>query len=140
MGSVRRAEPKRAADVMFDFKLAPGRSMGAQMIVELGPQRETRGQRGGAIGGRKNIAYMVLLNIFHRSMAPHSEDATDDMDLLVEAIYDLIRTDKTFNNTVVSSGETHYGIRTSPPAIDINDQRVLTYVAVSFESEVEIVA
>ena len=114
--------------------------MGAQMIVEVGPQVERRTMRGGAIGGRKNVAYMVMLNIFHRSVAPHAEDATDDMDVLLEAIYDLIRADKTFGKIVIQAGETNYGIRTSPPALNIEDNIVLTYVAVSFEAEMEIVA
>lgn len=144
LGSVRVFESKRQGDVYFNFNLAPGRMAGAQMIVELGPQNETRTQKGGAVGGpqggRKLIRYMVLLHIFHRSMMAHAEDGGADLDGLLEAFYNLIRTDHTLGGAVVQAGESPYGIRTSPPALNIANNKVESYVAISFEADVEIVA
>lgn len=114
--------------------------MGAEMIVEIPEDVEARSAKAGATGGEKIIRYSVVLHIFHESKMPHSEDAGNDVNALIEAVKDRIRADRTLGGIVVQAGESERGIHTVKPPPDMTDERVSTYVQMGFEADVYIIA
>jgi len=119
---------------------AVGRGMGAYMIVELPSDVERREALGGATSGIKRIVYRVVLHVFHLAHKAHAEDAEKDVDLLTEAIKDLIRADSTLGAAVFQAGETPFGIQTEILPSDLTEEITGTYFSLTFEADVHIVA
>jgi hypothetical protein len=131
--------------------MEPGRNMGAFMVVELGPDQERREAIAGApvtdgsgniiAGGIKRDDYRVMLQVFHMSQMDYTEDAVTDLNLLVEAIKQHIRTDRTLNGICTQAGESRYGIQTSTgkPGLDKNE-RTGIWAQIQFEVMTQFVA
>jgi hypothetical protein len=141
LSTVRKHQPKRMPDVDYVMGQSAGRGMGAVMIVELPLDTETR-QAKPAYAGRKRVLYQVVLHVFHFGWQPHAEDAQEDAEDLIEAIKDLMHSDITLGGIpgLYQSGESRTGIRTRIFPSDISEEKVATYLTITFDAEVEIVA
>lgn len=150
LSTVRAGWGKKLNDQDFVYLQQSGRGMGAYMIVEFGPDKEVRRAIAGApvvtsgnivAGGIKEIEYNVILNVFHLAQKAFSEDAAADIDLLIEAIKQQIRIDRTLGGICTQAGEGRYGIQTRPgmPAVDANN-RTGTWFAISFQVMTQILA
>lgn len=151
LSTVRAGWGKKLNDNDFVWMQQAGRGMGAYMIVEFGPDKERRRaiagppvtDGGGNIiaGGIKEIQYTVILNTFHLAQKGFAEDAAADIDLLIEAIKQRIRIDRTLGGICTQAGEGRYGIQTRPgmPAVDANN-RTGTWFAISFQVMTQILA
>lgn len=150
LGTVRVGFPKRLDFNNFVAGAAAGRGMGAFMIVTFAHEREYRRAMAGppvstagtiTSGGIKFIQYTVTLHVFHIAQKGYAEDAQADVDLLIEAIKQQIRLDRTLGGICTDAGETTYGIQVdeSQPGVDGND-RTGTYFKVTFDIRCQIVA
>lgn len=151
LSTVRAGWGKRSNLQDFINKQAPGRGMGAYMIVELGNDKEVRRSIDGPpvtdgngnliAGGIKFITYKVTLNIFHLAQKAYAEDATVDLNNLTESIKQLIRYDRTLGGICTQAGEGRFGIQTrrGQPGVDANE-RTRTWVQMEFEILTQIIA
>lgn len=139
LSTVRAYQSKHIPDVDYVKGQAAGRGMGAYMIVELPTDKEIR-RAMPSQGGRKRIMYTVRLHIFHLAWEQYSEDAEQDVDLLIEAIKGLIRADVTLGATAYRAGEDPAGIVSTVYPADIQSEITATYSRIQFNAEVEIVA
>lgn len=158
LGTVRKGWGKVLNDRDYTIGMPPGRNMGAVMIVDLGQDHEHRGQgpngsgsiagspvldnQGNIIaGGMKVIDNRCILQIWHLAQKDYAEDAADDIDLLVEAIKNQIRIDRTLGGICTQAGEGRFGIQTAvgEPGIDKNG-RTGTWITISFECMTQIIA
>lgn len=113
--------------------------MGAYMTVEIGDDTEIR-RAIPAQNGRKRITYNVNLHLFHLAHMQHAEDAEADVNGLIEAVKNQIRGDVTLGGICYQAGENRAGIRTRVGQ-SINDKEIVaTYVRITLQAEVEIVA
>jgi hypothetical protein len=148
---VRKAFPKRLNDNDFTAGMPAGRNMGAFMVVELGNDQERREAIAGppvtdgsgniVSGGIKRDDYRVTLQVFHMSQMDYTEDAVDDVDKLIEAIKQRIRTDRTLGGVCTQAGESSFGIQTSvgKPGLDKNE-RTGIWFQIQFEVMTQFVA
>jgi hypothetical protein len=145
LSTVRAYRSKRLSDEEYVLGQAAGRGMGAYMIVEMPSSIEIR-RTLPAVTGRKRKTYTVNLHTYHLAYQDHAEDAEADCDALSEAIEDLIHADVTLGTATSSgamiyqAGESHMGIRTAILPSATIKEKTKTYIRISFEAEVEIVA
>lgn len=114
--------------------------MGAYMTVEIGDDQEIR-RAIPAQTGRKRITYNVTLHLFHLAHIDHAEDAEADVNGLIEAVKDQIRGDVTLGAICYQAGESRAGIRTRVGQSSLVESEIVaTYVRMTLQAEVEIVA
>lgn len=89
--------------------LADGRGRGAIMSVHLSGHTETRH----SIGGIMRVPYAVQLYLWHAALIPTTQDAQEDLDDLVQAVTDRIRSDPTLGGAAVQAGEGTGGLSVS---------------------------
>lgn len=140
LSTVRAYQSKRVNDSDYVLGQAAGRGMGAYMIVELPADTERREALGGPTSGIKRIVYRTVLHVFHLAHKAYAEDAEQDVDLLAEAIKDLMHTDRTLGGAVFQAGETPFGIQTEIFQSDMSEEITGTYFTITFEADVHIVA
>jgi hypothetical protein len=121
------------------FAQAAGRGMGTYMAVEMPEDVEIR-RAIPAVTGRKRITYDVVLHCYHLAHMQHAEDAEADVNGVVEAIKDYIHADVTLGGVCYQAGENGAGIRTQISPSVTDEEIVGTYVRISLQAEVEIVA
>lgn len=140
LSTVRAYQPKRFNEADFIRGQNAGRGMGALMVVEMGNDIEKRDAKP-AYAGKKRITYTVILHVFHRAWASHSEDAEQDVDTLIEQVKVQLRSDITLGGNVnLQAGESRVGIRTKVyPAFVLEDEKTDSAFDITFEAEVEIV-
>lgn len=144
LGTVRAGWGKVLNDADFVAGMAPGRGMGAYMIVEVGRDKEYRRGIGGPpttdgngsiiTGGTKFVRYRVSLQIFHMAAVAYAEDAQADIDVLIEAVKQQIRLDRTLGGICTEAGEGRFGIETSEGRPEVSGGRVRTWITISFEA------
>jgi hypothetical protein len=150
LSTVRAGWGKKLNDNDFTYLQSSGRGMGAYMIVEIGYDKERRRSNAGPpvtsggniiAGGIKEIEYRVTLNVFHLAQKGFAEDAQADIDLLIEAVKQQIRVDRTLGGICTQAGESRFGIQTREalPAVDANN-RTGTWFTVAFEVMTQILA
>ena len=139
LSTVRAHESKRVSDQDYVLNQAAGRGMGAYMFVAI-PSDDERRQAIPAGSGRKHIVYAVVLHIFHLAHKTHAEDAEADVNGLIEAVKQQIRGDVTLGGICYQAGESRKGIATRVYPSEAPKEITGTYVQMSFEAEVEIVA
>lgn len=122
----------------YVIEQSAGRGMGAAMIVEIPHDKEHRLAFAGKTGGIKGIDYDVVLAGFHLAHMDHAEDAGKDVDLLIEAIKDRIRADRTLGGICYQAGEDETGIETVVHEYEEWDERVMTPFTVQFMTQVAI--
>jgi hypothetical protein len=123
----------------YVFAQAAGRGMGAYMAVEMPEDNEIR-RAIPAITGRKRITYDVNLHCYHLAHMKHAEDAEADVNGLIEAIKAAIHADVTLGAICYQAGENGAGIRTRITPSVTDDEIVATYILITLQAEVEIVA
>lgn len=140
LSTVRAYQSKRMADEDYFFGQPAGRGMGAVLVVEIPIDDEKRDAKP-AVTGRKRITYQVILHCFHLAFEPHSEDAEQDVDNLIEQIKTLMRSDITLGGICFQAGESRMGIKVRIfPSIAVEKEKTVTAFDITFEAEVEIVA
>lgn len=136
LSTVRAYTPKRESDEDYVIEQAAGRGMGAAMVVEIPHDKEHRAGIAGAHGGVKQIDYDVVLAVFHLAHMDHAEDAGQDVDLLIEAIKDHIRSDRTLGGICKQAGEDETGIETIVEPYEMWNERIMTTFTVQFMAQV----
>lgn len=134
LAGVRAYFPKRAPDGDYTVDLAPGRAMGAVMVVHIPNETEVRIAIQGATGGIKRQTYSVELHLYHLAQTPHTEDAQADFDGLLDAITDRIRADRTLGGIVVQAGEGDAGITKAMSEPYVKNERTKSYGIVRFDA------
>lgn len=138
LSTVRAYTPKRESDEDYVIEQAAGRGMGAAMIVEIPHDKEYRTAKAGAHGGIKLQDYDVVLATFHLAHMDHAEDAEYDIDLLIEAIKDHIRADRTLDGICYQAGENDMGIEVIVEPSEEWHERLMTVFTVQFTAQVAI--
>ena len=139
LSAVRAHQPKRASDLDFVYQQAAGRGMGATMTVELGDDIEIR-RAPPAGSGRKRVTYKTTLHLYHLAYMAHMEDAEADVNGLIEAVKTYIRADVSLGSICYQAGENSGGIRTRVLPSAFVNEKTLTDIKITFDTEVEIVA
>jgi len=149
---VKRSWGKRIDWKSMFNRLNPGRGMGAFMVVSLNTDKEVREAIAGApvldsngniiAGGVKMLTYQCTLEVFHLAQAAYAEDAQDDIDLLIEAIKNLVRVDRTLGGICTDAGETSFGIRVKEdhPGVNRATERTSVHFTVQFEVRTQFIA
>lgn len=113
--------------------------MGSYIVVEIGEDDERRIALP-AYTGRKNIVYDVTLHVFHLAHMPHLEDAEADVNGVIEAVKDQIRSDVTLGGICYQAGESRRGIRSRVEPSIVSSEISGTEILITFQAEVMIVA
>jgi hypothetical protein len=106
--------------------------MGAAMVVEIPHDKEYRAGIAGAHNGVKRIDYDIVLAVFHLAHMEHAEDAGYDVDLLIEAIKEQVRADRTLGSLVSQAGEGETGIEVLVEPAEEWKERTMTVFTVQF--------
>lgn len=112
LAGVRPYFETRVADHEYFTDLTAGRDMGAVMSVHIAEYTEKRLTSGGFM----DVPYEINLYLFHLARKPKPEDAQEDLDRLIQAVVDRIRSDPTLGGVVTQAGETGRGISVSMSA------------------------
>lgn len=140
LSTVRAFQPKRLPDMDYVLGQAPGRGMGAVMILELAETRDvpmTIGQNI-VLNGQRKLVYPVQLHVFHMAHEDFAEDAEADVDAIDQAIHELIYTDATLGGICYQAGMDSAGIRTLIDQPEVWDEITVTHFRVCLDVEVQI--
>lgn len=85
--------------INFEVNAAPGELSRAAVVIFIASERESRIAVGGPTSGWKRVDYNVVLQIYHQSVTPSSEEAMADFDVLVDSIKERLREDHNFGDT-----------------------------------------
>ena len=88
--------PKR---INFEVNSTPGQLSRCAAVIFIESERETRVAMGGATNGWKRIDYQIVLQLFHHSLQPNSEDAMTDFDSVIDALKVKLRSSHTFGDS-----------------------------------------
>jgi hypothetical protein len=124
------------SDEDYVIEQAAGRGMGAAMIVEIPHDKEVRDSIAGKVAGIKCIDYDIVLACFHLAHEDHAEDAGDDVDLLIEAIKDRLRSDRTIGGIFNTSGQDSTGIEVIVEPAEEWHERIMTVFTIQFIGKV----
>lgn len=117
IGTVYASPPKisRSSDALAN---APAGTESASVIyIEILESEEVRVAFGGPIGGKKMVTHLLRIHLLFRSRQAKAEDAMDDYDTQIEALLELLRSDRTMGTTngqafpVFENGEGPAGIK-----------------------------
>jgi hypothetical protein len=82
------SHPKR---INFQANSVAGQLTRAAGLVFIADESESRIANGGAYNGWKRIDYTVQFQVFTHSMHPHTQDAMDDFDAIIDAVKQKLR-------------------------------------------------
>ena len=142
LSTVRPYQPKRLPDFDYVLGQAPGRGMGAVMILEMSRTRDTAltvGMKPVSSGGQRKLVYPIQCHLFHMAHENYAEDAEADVDALDQAIHEQIYSDPTLGGICYQAGMDSSGIETVMDQPEIWDEITLTHFRVIFNAEVQIV-
>lgn len=110
VGTVFASPPKisRTSDALAN--VPAGTPSGSVVYVEILESHEVRVAVGGPVAGKKLLTHSLRLHLLFRSRQGKAEAAMDDHDDLVEALLQLLRTDRTLGAAVFQNGEGDKGI------------------------------
>lgn len=83
-------------------------------VIFFEQEGELRFALGGPTSGKKRIDYLVVIELFHRSVSIDPEDGLDDFERILDAIKDRLREDRRLGadeSVVWQAGEGGYGIQ-----------------------------
>lgn len=143
LSTVRAYQPKKLPDFDYVLGQAPGRGMGAVMILELNETRDvpyTVTQFPSPSGGQRKLVYPVQCHVFHMAHQDFAEDAEADIDALDQAIHEHIYSDPTLGGICYQAGLDAVGIRTMIDQPEVWDEITLTHFRVIFDAELMIIA
>jgi hypothetical protein len=128
-------------DMDYVIGQAAGRGMGAAMVIEMNETRDytlTLTQKiNGTQGGQRHLVYPVQCHLFHMAHQPYAEDAEADVDLLAQAIQELIYGDFTLGGICYQAGIDSAGIRTLIDPSEEYKEITVTHFRVNFNAEVQ---
>lgn len=142
LSTVRAYAPKRMPDLDYVLGQPAGRGMGAYALVGMPETIDTPltvGLIPSTSGGQRHLSYPVQLHVYHLAYEDHAEDAEYDVDLLDQAIHDLLYSDPTLGGICYQAGMNAAGIRTQILESEEWGEMTLTQFIVSFDVEVVIV-
>jgi hypothetical protein len=95
VGRVYASPPKisRTSDMLAN--VPDGTPSGSVIYVEILQSAELRIGVGGPVAGKKMITHDLRLHVLFRSRQARAEDAMDDHDVIIEALLELLRADRT---------------------------------------------
>jgi hypothetical protein len=82
------SHPKR---INFQANSVAGQLTRAAGLVFIADESESRIANGGAYNGWKRIDYTVQFQVFTHSMHPHTQDAMDDFDAIIDEVKQKLR-------------------------------------------------
>lgn len=129
-------------DTDYVFGQVPGRGMGAYAYVGMPETIDTQltvGLLPPTSGGQRHLTYPIQLHVYHLAYEAHSEDAESDVDLLDQAIHELVYADPTLGGACYQAGISRSGIRTLIEPAYLWNELTATEFTVSFDAEVQIV-
>jgi hypothetical protein len=145
LSTVRPYQPKKLPDLDYVLGQAPGRGMGAVMVLEMNETRDTDlniTQLPGSGAAQRKLVYPIQCHVFHMAHMNFAEDAEADVDALDQALHEQIYSDPTLGATpgVYQAGLDAFGIRTliDQPELWEDDEIVLTHFRVVFDAELGI--
>lgn len=151
LGSVRYSYGKEVNMNDFFVNQPAGHGFGAVSIVTINSDRESRESIGGPPlldssgnivgGGWKMVTYSVTMDSYFISQEHYAEHAEANCDVLIEAMKERLRQDRTLGGICLDAGETSFGLRVSQqhPTQDQNRRTLITF-NIQFEVRVMIVA
>lgn len=141
LSTVKAYQPKRLPDLDFVLGQAPGRGMGAVMILEMPETRDEPlniTQLPGS-GAQRHLVYPVQCHVFHMAHQDYAEDAEADVDELDQAIHEHIYSDPTLGGVCYQAGMDAFGVRTLIDQPEVWDEVTVTHFRVVFDVEVAII-
>ena len=96
VGQVFTSFPKR---INFEVNATAGQLSRCAIVIFIESERENRLAIGGATSGWKRVDYTIVLQVFHHSVQPNSEDAMADFDIVIDALKTKLRSDHTFGDS-----------------------------------------
>lgn len=104
LGAVYATPPQKFSAEDLRLGVPVGTPGGAVATIRLDKAKESRvaGSRGAGI---KRIAYDAILDVYHHYLLEDTGLATEDLDVLLDAIVARLRADPTLAGTVFSAGE-----------------------------------
>jgi hypothetical protein len=82
------SHPKR---INFQANSVAGQLTRAAGLVFIADESESRIANGGAYNGWKRVDYTVQFQVFTHSMHPHTQDAMDDFDAIIDEVKQKLR-------------------------------------------------
>jgi hypothetical protein len=133
---------------LFSNEQSTARAMGACIVVHIPKLKERRLAVAANIPGvQQNVGtkqdrMLVELHIYHLAQQDYAEPAEQDLEGIIDEIYNMIETDVTLGGCVIGAGETQYGIASvmNPPVTQDAPERIEQYAKVSFECDFFFVA
>jgi hypothetical protein len=132
LAGVRPYFETRFKDHEYFETLTAGRKMGALMCMHVAEYTEKRLTTGGFM----DVPYEVHLYLWHLARkSDRIEEAQEDLDRLIQAVIDRIRTDPTLGGVVTQAGETARGITVSmstpvsEPATTVRQEATISFAA-----------
>lgn len=139
LSTVRPYQPKRLPDLDYVLGQAPGRGMGAVMILEMNETRDLPLTiTGFPPAGQRRLIYPIQLHVFHLAHMNFAEDAEADIDALDQAIHERIYADPTLGGACYQAGLDSFGIRTMIDQPELGEKEITyTHFRVVFDAEVQ---
>lgn len=88
LNQIFTSHPKR---INFQANAAAGQLTRAAGLVFISDESDSRIANGGANDGWKRIDYTVQFQVFTHSMHPHTQDAMDDFDSIIDSVKQKLR-------------------------------------------------
>ena len=73
-------------NINFQTNSTAGQMSRAAAVIFIAAERESRIAVGGATNGWKRVDYTIILQVYHHSLHPQSQDAMTDFDTLIDKI------------------------------------------------------
>jgi hypothetical protein len=86
-------------NINFQVNASAGQMSRAAAVIFIASERESRIAVGGATNGWKRVDYTIILQVYHHSLQPQSQDAMTDFDTLIDNIKTRLRSDHRFGDT-----------------------------------------
>jgi hypothetical protein len=86
-------------NINFQVNASAGQMSRAAAVIFIASERESRIAVGGATNGWKRVDYTIILQVYHHSLQPQSQDAMTDFDTLIDNIKTRLRSDHNFGDS-----------------------------------------
>lgn len=134
LNTIYSAPPKRISGPAFREGKPSGTQSGAIGMVNIVSETEERIAVGGEHSGKKWVHYVVELQVFLHSIHPHSEDAMNDFDKVIDSVKARLRSDRRLDDwpIIFEAGERQLSGIYGEPRV-LQDGSTEIWGAVQFE-------
>jgi hypothetical protein len=124
-------------NINFQTNSTAGQMSRAAAVIFIAAERESRIAVGGATNGWKRVDYTIILQVYHHSLHPQSQDAMTDFDTLIDNIKTRLRSNHNFGDptgTLVWQGaEPAINVRYGEPATN-KEGATDTFAEIEFDA------